>query len=132
MFAVSTKLLFSSAQVAHTYIHNSHPSHKTNNALPKASNSILHSFSLLRQKKAMARMKLMGLALALLMMVSCCLAANRKVIKGEYVVKHERTMLDTGGTVKAGYPSSGLENHHFLPRQDFNNYPGGGSGDGSG
>ncbi|GMI81871.1 hypothetical protein HRI_001856400 [Hibiscus trionum] len=78
----------------------------------------------------MARMKLMGLALAILMMVSCCLAANRKVMKVEDGVKHERTMLDNGGTVKAGYPPSGLENHHFLPRQDFNNYPGGGDGSG--
>ncbi|KAE8729486.1 putative BEL1-like homeodomain 8 [Hibiscus syriacus] len=81
----------------------------------------------------MARMKLMGLALAILMMVSCCLAANRKVIKVEDEVKHGRTMLDNGGTFTASYPSSGVDNHHHLPRQDFNNYPGGsGSGDGSG
>ncbi|KAE8700824.1 putative BEL1-like homeodomain 8 [Hibiscus syriacus] len=79
----------------------------------------------------MARMKLQGLALAILMMVSFCLAANRKVIKVEEVVKHERTMLDNGGTVKAaGYPSKDVDNHHCLPRQDFSNYPGGGNGDG--
>ncbi|KAE8696701.1 putative BEL1-like homeodomain 8 [Hibiscus syriacus] len=80
----------------------------------------------------MGRMKLLGLALAILMMVSCCLAANRKVIKVEEEVKHERTLLDNGGTIRVGYPSSGVDNHHRLPRQDFNNYPGGsGSGDGS-
>ncbi|GMI92132.1 hypothetical protein HRI_002882500 [Hibiscus trionum] len=76
----------------------------------------------------MARMKLLGLALAILMMVSCCLAGNRKVIKVENVVKHERSMVDNGGTVKV----SGVDNHHHLHRQDFNNYPGGGgSGDGN-
>ncbi|KAE8656822.1 putative BEL1-like homeodomain 8 [Hibiscus syriacus] len=81
----------------------------------------------------MARMKLMGLVLAILMMVSCCLAANQKDIIVEEEVKHGRTMLDNGGAVRAGYPSSSVDNHHHLPRHDFNNYPGGSdSGDGSG
>ncbi|XWS53302.1 hypothetical protein CRYUN_Cryun11dG0145300 [Craigia yunnanensis] len=70
------------------------------------------------------------------MVVNSCLAANRKVIKVD-VLKHEdtivhgRQLLDEGGNAKAGYPESSVNIHHYIPRQDFNNYPGGG-GDGSG
>lgn len=85
----------------------------------------------------MARMKLMALALVILMMGNCCLATNRKVIKVEGdVLKHEqisvlgRQLLDdsVSVSVRASYPSSSVNNHHFRPRQDF---PGGGTGDGS-
>ncbi|OMO67397.1 hypothetical protein CCACVL1_20541 [Corchorus capsularis] len=82
-------------------------------------------------------MRLLALALAISIMVSSCLAGNRKVIKAE-VLSHEDTTVhgrqlvgDGGGNGRDGYPSSSVSNHHYIPRQDFNNYPGGG-GDGSG
>ncbi|XP_022756065.1 uncharacterized protein LOC111303857 [Durio zibethinus] len=80
-----------------------------------------------------ARLRVLALALAILMMVSSCLAANRKVTKVD-VLKHEdativhgRTLLDDGGNAKG----SSVTNHHYIPREDFNNYPGSG-GDGNG
>ncbi|KHG12157.1 hypothetical protein F383_16621 [Gossypium arboreum] len=88
------------------------------------------------RKTAMARMKLMALALVILMMGNCCLATNRKVIKvevdglkHEQISVHGRQLLDDSGSDRASYPSSSTNNHHFRPRQDF---PGGGTGDGSG
>ncbi|KAB2081109.1 hypothetical protein ERO13_A05G105400v2 [Gossypium hirsutum] len=84
----------------------------------------------------MARMKLMALALVILMTGNCCLATNRKVIKvevdglkHEQISVHGRQLLDDSGSDRASYPSSSTNNHHFRPRQDF---PGGGTGDGSG
>ena len=81
-------------------------------------------------------MRVLALALAILIMVSSCLAANRKVLKPD-VPKHEdtivhgRQLLDDGGDAKAaGYPGSSVNNHHYIPREK---YPGGGGdGDGSG
>ncbi|KAK6234668.1 hypothetical protein SCA6_010005 [Theobroma cacao] len=83
-----------------------------------------------RKKKSMgARMRInLALALAILMvvMMSSCLA--RKVIKVD-VLKHDdtivhgRQLLDEGDKVGAGYPESNVNNHHYIPRQDFNNYP---------
>ncbi|XVE79791.1 hypothetical protein DITRI_Ditri14bG0084200 [Diplodiscus trichospermus] len=81
-------------------------------------------------------MKLLVLALAILMVVGSCLAANRKVVKPD-VLKHDdaivhgRQLLDEGGDVTAGYPGSSVNNHHYIPRPEFKNYPGGG-GDGTG
>ncbi|XP_022728685.1 uncharacterized protein LOC111284229 [Durio zibethinus] len=104
-------------------------------ALLKAINSILTSFSLLGQDKAMgARMRFLALGLVILMMASSCLATNRKVVvlKHENSIVHGRQLLEDGDDAKTGYPSSSVNNHHFLPRQDFNNYPGGAGGDGDG
>ncbi|KAE8722797.1 putative BEL1-like homeodomain 8 [Hibiscus syriacus] len=64
-------------------------------------------------------------------MESSCLTA--KVIK-EDVPEHERTIVDSRrllGKAKSGYPKeSSVNNHHYIPRENFN-YPGG-DGDGSG
>ncbi|KAK8641481.1 hypothetical protein V6N13_010884 [Hibiscus sabdariffa] len=57
--------------------------------------SVLHPFSLLgteKEEEAMARMNLLVLALAILMMVSCCMAADRKVTKVQDVVNCEAGM----------------------------------------
>ncbi|KAK8489062.1 hypothetical protein V6N11_009239 [Hibiscus sabdariffa] len=82
-----------------------------------------------------ARMRLLALALSILMMASSCLAA--KVMKldvpeHEQIVVNGRRVLVDGGDAKSGNPKeSSVNNHHYIPREDFNNYPGGG-GDGSG
>lgn len=83
-----------------------------------------------------ARIRFVALALAILMMASYCLAA--KVIKVD-VLKHENTvvnggrgLLDDGSKAKSGYAKeSSVNNHHYIPGNDFNNYPGG-KEDGSG
>ncbi|KAB1670612.1 hypothetical protein ES319_1Z153000v1 [Gossypium barbadense] len=70
------------------------------------------------------------MALAILMMASYCLAA--KVIKVD-MLKHENTavnggrlLLDDDSKAKSGYAKeSSVNNHHYIPRNDFNNYPGG-------
>ncbi|MBA0761959.1 hypothetical protein Gotri_024522 [Gossypium trilobum] len=77
-----------------------------------------------------ARIRFVALALAILMMVSYCLAA--KVIKVD-MLKHEnnavnggRRLLHDDSNAKSGYAKeSSVNNHHYIPRNDFNNYPGG-------
>ncbi|KAH1115380.1 hypothetical protein J1N35_008758 [Gossypium stocksii] len=83
-----------------------------------------------------ARIRFVSLALAIMMMASYCLAA--KVIKVD-MLKHENTavngarrLLDDDSKAKIGYAKErSVNNHHYIPRNDFNNYPGGNE-DGSG
>ena len=74
----------------------------------------------------------MALALAILMLVSSCLASN--VLKHEdTTIVHNRRLLDDGkAAANAEYyhPQSSVNNHHYIPREDFKNYLGG-VGDGS-
>ncbi|WRX34102.1 hypothetical protein QQP08_026589 [Theobroma cacao] len=98
--------------------------------LPPAALPQGHQLYLLGKKKSMGERMRINLALALailmLVMMSSCLA--RKVIKVD-VLKHDdtivhgRQLLDEGDKVGAGYPESNVNNHHYIPRQDFNNYP---------
>ncbi|WJZ88659.1 hypothetical protein VitviT2T_007937 [Vitis vinifera] len=72
-------------------------------------------------------MRFLALALAL-MMVSSCMAANMKTFM---VGMQERQLVETSYE-----EDKGVNNHHTIPRQDFNNYGGsgskGGGGDGDG
>ncbi|KAG8496223.1 hypothetical protein CXB51_009001 [Gossypium anomalum] len=87
------------------------------------------SFNLKNQLMG-ARIRFVALALAVLMMASYCLAA--KVIKVD-MLKRENTavnggrrLLDDDNKAKSGYANeSSVSNHHYIPRNDFNNYPGG-------
>ncbi|OAY51581.1 hypothetical protein MANES_04G017800v8 [Manihot esculenta] len=68
-----------------------------------------------------------GLALVLLMfvMMRSCLATNRKALSVEMNVEENKD-VNVGYT----YPGSSVNNHHYIPRQDFNNNGGDGSGNG--
>ncbi|CAL5432151.1 unnamed protein product [Camellia sinensis] len=74
-------------------------------------------------------MRFVVLAL-LLMMVSSSLAVNRKAFT--MIEMHEqdhRELVELES--KFEYPGSSVDNHHYIPREDFNNYNGGG-GSGTG
>lgn len=84
-----------------------------------------------------ARMRLLAIALAILMMVSSCLAA--KVLKSDELLQHEGTIVHGSSRQlleDEGENPRSTNNHHYIPR---NKYPGGGvasedvgGGDGSG
>lgn len=75
-------------------------------------------------------MRFVAVALFLMMVISTCLAADsRKVLKTKMMNKEYRNLggeneKDTrnGATVKS------VNNHHYIPREDFNNFGGGGGG----
>ncbi|XP_057473469.1 uncharacterized protein LOC130761896 [Actinidia eriantha] len=77
-------------------------------------------------------MRFLGFAL-LLIMVGSCMAANRKALRIETreLVENAKGHIENSG-------STSVDNHHFIPREDFNNYnngggtPKGGNGDTSG
>ncbi|KAI7991420.1 hypothetical protein LOK49_LG12G01822 [Camellia lanceoleosa] len=76
-------------------------------------------------------MRFVVLAL-LLMMVSSSLAANRKALTMIEMHKQDHRELAEFES-KFEYPGSSVDNHHYIPREDFNNYNGGGgSGSGTG
>lgn len=72
----------------------------------------------------------------LLLMVSSCLATNRKILMVDGKGKEKRQLAENE-TGKFEKPGSSVNNHHNIPRQDFNNYnggtpKGGGNGDNDG
>ncbi|GMP98800.1 hypothetical protein CsSME_00046543 [Camellia sinensis var. sinensis] len=74
-------------------------------------------------------MRFVVLAL-LLMMVSSSLAVNRKALP--MIEMHEQDHRELAEfESKFEYPGSSVDNHHYIPREDFNNYNGGG-GSGTG
>ncbi|ESR37772.1 hypothetical protein CICLE_v10029727mg [Citrus x clementina] len=75
-----------------------------------------------------AKMRLLGLALVL-MILSSCLAANGRALNAE--TYDSRVLSEGDPNVKSGYPPSNVNNHHYIPRQDFNQY-GGDAGGSSG
>ena len=48
------------------------------------------------------------------------------------MLKQDRRQLggqpDDGDKVEVGYPGNSVNNHHYIPRQDFNNHDGDGNG----
>ncbi|KAE8692918.1 putative BEL1-like homeodomain 8 [Hibiscus syriacus] len=83
-----------------------------------------------------ARMRLLALSLTILMMMTSFLASKvikKDLPKHEHVVVNGRRLLLDDLSVKSRYPKqSSVNNHHYIPREDFNNYPGGDGSDGSG
>ncbi|POO01206.1 hypothetical protein TorRG33x02_029600 [Trema orientale] len=82
-------------------------------------------------------MRLLVVALVVMMvMISSCSAVNLKTSAlGIEMLKQERRQLgearvdDAGGDqVQVGYPGNSVNNHHYIPRQDFNNHGGDDSG----
>lgn len=69
------------------------------------------------------RMRFVALALLALMMVSSCMAVNRKTLMNGM---QERLLVDPNLD-----GNKSLTNHHNIPRQDYNNYGSSGSKGGS-
>ncbi|EXC22909.1 hypothetical protein L484_007518 [Morus notabilis] len=73
---------------------------------------------------------LVVVALVVLMItMSSCSAVNVKTSAFPVVemLRRDRRKLvvsDDGDQVQVGYPGSSVNNHHYIPRQDFNNHGG--------
>ncbi|EEF32946.1 conserved hypothetical protein [Ricinus communis] len=76
-------------------------------------------------------MRLLGFALISMLVMSSCLAINVQSFTVE-MHEQEHQHLDQNKDVNAGYPKNSIENHHYIPRQDFNYGSDGGNGGGSG
>ncbi|KAA8544082.1 hypothetical protein F0562_021741 [Nyssa sinensis] len=86
-------------------------------------------FSLFLGEETKLRMRFLVLALVLLLM-SSCFAMDRTAYKPFRVEFHEhdhRRQLVENEKEKSEYSggSNTVNNHHYIPRQDFNNYNGG-------
>ncbi|KAJ6403325.1 hypothetical protein OIU84_015265 [Salix udensis] len=77
-------------------------------------------------------MRFLVLALAFALLSSSCLAAHRKALHVEIIHGPKQRQLAAEKAVNAGYPGSTVNNHHYIPRQDFNNFGGDGGDGGSG
>ncbi|PON46330.1 hypothetical protein PanWU01x14_252170 [Parasponia andersonii] len=77
-----------------------------------------------------------ALVVMMMVMISFCSAVNLKTSAlGIEMLKQERRQLgaarvdyDGGDQVQVGYPGNSVNNHHYIPRQDFNNHGGDDSG----
>lgn len=70
----------------------------------------------------------------ILMTLSSCLAANRRVlldVGDRQAIRCDRGLIEDGDNVKVEYPPSDLDNHHYIPRSDFNQSGDSGTGVGS-
>lgn len=74
-------------------------------------------------------MRFLGFALVLLIMVSSSLATNRKALI-EIQVSENRVNRHLAEKEKDKFDGTGssVNNHHNIPREDFNNFNGGTSG----
>ncbi|KAF8369637.1 hypothetical protein HHK36_032340 [Tetracentron sinense] len=68
--------------------------------------------------------------LLVFMMVSTCLAGHRKALMVETDEQYQRQLVENGVEKEgekekntATYPGSRVDNHHTIPRQQYNNYP---------
>ncbi|XP_042475250.1 uncharacterized protein LOC122057265 [Macadamia integrifolia] len=91
-------------------------------------------------------MKSIAVLLLLMMMVSSCMAIQRKALlketygqaqQGQQLSEKAMGVKGEEEESKSGYPGSGssTDNHHGIPRQDFNSWagtPGDNSGNGGG
>ncbi|KAJ4978480.1 hypothetical protein NE237_009260 [Protea cynaroides] len=94
--------------------------------------------------KAEMSTALRAVLLVLMMMVSSCMAVHRKILVKEIhgQTQQGQQLFEKAAEVegkKEGstgvYPESTINNHHSIPRQDFNNWtgsPGDDSGNGGG
>ncbi|KAK9280142.1 hypothetical protein L1049_013829 [Liquidambar formosana] len=78
-------------------------------------------------------MRFLAVAL-ILMMVSSCVAVNMKALVVEMREQEQRHLVDDEEGKAENSAGSSVNNHHYIPRQDFNNYVGTpkGGGDDSG
>ncbi|XP_050292493.1 uncharacterized protein LOC126733268 [Quercus robur] len=73
-----------------------------------------------------SRMRFRAFSLVL-MMVSSCLAAEKKTLSAKMNMKAQKPLFDNE-KVDVGYGGSTVNNHHYILREDFNNNNNGGSG----
>ncbi|KAF9684777.1 hypothetical protein SADUNF_Sadunf04G0153500 [Salix dunnii] len=79
------------------------------------------------------RMRFLVLALVFALLSSSCLASYRKALHVEIIHgPKQRQLAADHKDLNAGYPGSRVNNHHYIPRQDFNNFGGDGGDGGSG
>lgn len=66
-----------------------------------------------------------------MLMVSSCLSFNSKALMADMSINEEQRKLlaADGSKYEAG---SSVNNHHYIPRQDFGNFNGGGGSSSSG
>ncbi|XP_019098109.1 PREDICTED: uncharacterized protein LOC109125234 [Camelina sativa] len=74
--------------------------------------------------------------IAIMLMVSSCLAA-RNILplennQGNEIIYREILGKEEESADKLEHPRNSVENHHYIPRQDFNNYGPGGDNNGGG
>lgn len=72
---------------------------------------------------------MVALVVLMITMMSSCLAVNVKTSAFPVVemLPQDRRKLvvsEDGDQVQVGYPGSSVNNHHYIPRQDFNNHGG--------
>ncbi|KAG7564531.1 hypothetical protein ISN44_As10g012950 [Arabidopsis suecica] len=75
--------------------------------------------------------------MAMMIMISSCLAARNMIPRenNQESEKISREMImgkEEDSTEKIEHPRSSVENHHYIPRQDFNYYVPGGDNNGGG
>ena len=73
----------------------------------------------------------------MMLMISSCSALNVKTSAlGIEMLEQDRRQLgaqvdgDGDDQVQVGYPGNNVNNHHYIPRQDFNNHGGDDGGNG--
>ena len=71
-------------------------------------------------------MRFLALALVL-MMVSSCLAAEKKTLSAKMNMEAQKPLFDNE-KVDVGYGGGTVNNHHYIPREEFNNNNNGGGG----
>ncbi|KAJ0240366.1 hypothetical protein HA466_0225060 [Hirschfeldia incana] len=83
------------------------------------------------------RLKLILVFIMVVMIFVCSCSDARTPIPRENNQEKEKISQETTGkeevfTEKIEHPRSSVENHHYIPRQDFNNYGPGGDNNGGG
>ena len=71
-------------------------------------------------------MRFLAFALVL-MVVSSCLVAEKKTLSAKMNMEAQKPLFDDE-KVDVGYGGSSVNNHHYIPREDFNNNINGGGG----
>ena len=71
-------------------------------------------------------MRFLAFALVL-MVVSSCLVAEKKTLSAKMNMEAQKPLFDDE-KVDVGYGGISVNNHHYIPREDFNNNINGGGG----
>ncbi|KAJ4822293.1 hypothetical protein Tsubulata_006403 [Turnera subulata] len=86
----------------------------------------------MKLKSTTARMRVVATAFVLMMLCSC-LDANRKALKVEPIrEQQQRNLVEVKNESNEHPAGTTVNNHHYIPRQDFNNFGGDAGTGGSG
>ncbi|KAG7950221.1 hypothetical protein I3843_13G101400 [Carya illinoinensis] len=79
-------------------------------------------------------MRFVAAALFLMMIIVTCMAVDRKVLMTKMIMNKAegRNLREENDKGNVGYDAAvrSVNNHHYIPREDFNNFGGGGSNGG--